>query len=430
MLLLSGDLNSTRDLRHYSDSTSLGRLAEESRRTFLGMDAGVERDRTVSSTFALTPRVGSWLRPRYTRTSSFLLVRDLVSRPVVRALDDTLGAYILPQTYNNTRANELGASVDLARLLRNVLGDSGSRGGLQRMLERVRPVDVSRRVTDQSTFDLAAFEPTLAYQFAVGGFEHFLGQFGEQAIGAGETRQTTISTGADLPFGLSATMSYSQLSTDRYQRSGVGFLQSRAEQREWPVGSLRYTRTFPGGPFTIFALGTAVRQRSGTQVQPSRAGAPPTVNATMSSTVTPDVQLGVRNGPTLTLSYTSLRQRNESPASLQHLGQGDWTGSVNYAIRLPESLSRTRKMLRTSVYALATTAQTCLVAQVGQECQIISDLLRREVRGTVETDLLRSLTGGLGFGYSVNASESLNRRLSQLSLSLDFQLSLFAGDYR
>ena len=56
MLRLSGDLASTRDLRDYPDSTSLGRLVGDSRKQFLGIDVGVERDRTLTTTFGLTPR--------------------------------------------------------------------------------------------------------------------------------------------------------------------------------------------------------------------------------------------------------------------------------------------------------------------------------------------------------------------------------------
>jgi hypothetical protein len=50
MLQLAGDLAITRDLREYSDSTPLGRLANQSRRTLAGLDVGVERDRQLRLT--------------------------------------------------------------------------------------------------------------------------------------------------------------------------------------------------------------------------------------------------------------------------------------------------------------------------------------------------------------------------------------------
>ena len=49
-----------------------------------------------------------------------MLVRNLTSRDPVRAEADTAGAFFLPQTLNNSRANEIGASIDLARLVRGI----------------------------------------------------------------------------------------------------------------------------------------------------------------------------------------------------------------------------------------------------------------------------------------------------------------------
>src|SRR5262249_55047224 len=49
MLSLDGNLSSTRDLRRYDDTTSLGRVAGAARQDFLGMDIGVERDRQFST---------------------------------------------------------------------------------------------------------------------------------------------------------------------------------------------------------------------------------------------------------------------------------------------------------------------------------------------------------------------------------------------
>ena len=56
-----------------------------------------------------------------------MLSRTLFSRDPVRADGDS-GAFILPQTLNNSRTNEIGASVDLARALRLLGGDSSGLG--------------------------------------------------------------------------------------------------------------------------------------------------------------------------------------------------------------------------------------------------------------------------------------------------------------
>ena len=127
---------------------------------------------------------------------------------------------------------------------------------------------------------------------------------------------------------------------------------------------------------------------------------------------------------------TDLKQRNASNGNETRLDQRDLTGSFNYAFRLPRSLSRARKQVRSSLTMLSTTATTCLQQRLLPECTVISDVTRQELRGGLDADLLQTLTGGLQVGYSVNDARHLSRRTSQISIIASFQLSLFAGDYR
>ena len=69
MLSLSGDVTSTRDLRVYSDSTSIGRLAYAEREFFLGIPVGVERDRNIATTLALTRRSRAGSGRAFSRTA-------------------------------------------------------------------------------------------------------------------------------------------------------------------------------------------------------------------------------------------------------------------------------------------------------------------------------------------------------------------------
>ncbi len=330
MLALTGDLTSTRDLRVYPDSTSLGRLAYEERRFLLGVPVGVERDRTLTTSLALTPRLTSWLRPRFTTSSSFLLSRTLDSRPPVQ-VDGDSGAFILPQTLNNSRGREIAVALDLSRVLRGIWGDSS---GVSKAVSRVRPVDFSSRLSRSSTYDLAAFDPNLGFMLGLGGRDRFLNHEGESARGAAETRSATIASGADLPLGFTATISYSLTRTDRFQLVGGGFSETVTRQREWPVGNLRWTRTFGRGPLTLIAAGAGLRRRSGTSTQPSGRGSVAT-SATSSYSLTPDLQASFRNGLALSMSLGTRSQRTENNGNATELDQDDLTGSVNYSFALP-----------------------------------------------------------------------------------------------
>ena len=426
MLNLSGDLSSTRDLRVYPDSTSLGRLAYNERRFFVGVPVGVERDRSLLSVLSLTPVLASWLRPRFLSSSNFVLSRTLSSRDPVRADGDS-GAFILPQTLNNMRFNELGAALDFARGLRLLAGDSSAIG---KAMSRVRPVDMSTRLTRTSTYDLTAFDPSLKYQLGLGGLESFLHQDGTPARGVSESRTATVASGADLPFGVTFTLSHALTRTTRFQQVGQGFAETETSQREWPVGNARWSRTFRGGPFSLLGVGTTFRHRQGSSVQVNQNG-PPALTSIRSSSITPDMQIAFRNGLSVTASLNDLHQSNLSNGNETQLDQQDITGALNYAFRLPRSFSRARRQVRSSVTYFQTSAKTCLLQGNGEgDCVVISDVRRREMRGGLDTDLLQTLTGSLQVGYSLNDARHLSRRTSQISIIASFQLSLFAGDYR
>ena len=426
MLNLNGDLTSTRDLRIYPDSSTIGRVAYNSRRFFLGIPVGVERDRNLSTALALTPTLASWLRPRFLTSSGFILSRTLSTRDPVRVEGDS-GAFILPKTTNNSRANEIGIAVDLGQAFRAASGDSGALG---KLLGRLRPVDLSTRITRTSTFDLTTFEPSLKYMLAIGSLENFLNQEGVAALGASEARTANLATGADLPLGFSFTLSHALTRTSRFQRVGGSFLPTETRQREWPVGNVRWSHTFRGGPLSLLALGTGFRRREGNSVQGNQEGTAGARSAIESSAITPDAQVNFRNGVALTLGYSELDQSSLSNGNNTQLDQNDLSGSLNYAFRLPRSLSRLRKQVRTSLNFTSTDALTCL-EQRGQEgCIVISDVSRYELRGGLDTDLLQTVSAGLQMGYSLNDARHLSRRTSQISILASFQLSLFAGDYR
>jgi len=296
-------------------------------------------------------------------------------------------------------------------------------------MARVRPLDMSTRLTRTSTYDLTAFDPSLKYQLGLGGLESFLQQEGSDARGVSESRTATVSSGADLPYGVTFTISHALTRTTRLQRVGEGFIETETKQREWPVGNVRWSRTFRAGPLTLLAVGTSFRHREGSSVQANRSGAPALTSIT-SSSITPDVQLGLRNGMSVTLGLTDLNQDNLSNGNETRLDQNDITGAFNYGFRLPSSISRARKQVRSSVTYLQTAAKTCLHQGTAADCILISDVRRREVRGGLDSDLLQTLSGGLQVSYSLNDARHLSRRTSQISIIASFQLSLFAGDYR
>jgi len=427
MLSLGADLASTRDLRHYPDSTPLGRVAETARKSFLGLDVGVERDRQLSSTIGVTPRVTRWLRPRFITSSSFVLSRTLTSRNPIREDGDTAGAFILPQTLNNSRSNETGATVEVGLLLSGLVGDSSSFG---RAFRRFRPLDIADRTTRNATYDLAAFDPNLGFQLGLGGLGSFLSHDGVKAIGATEVKSTSLTSGMELPLGISVTLGYARTRTSRFQLSGGRFFVTEALQREWPRGSARVLRPLKKGPIALISLGTSFRTTEGVTTTPTAVGAT-AITATRSRNLTPDATFTFRNGMALAGSYLDFRQSNQGNGRSTEITQQDLNLSLSHSIPLPRSLSRIQRLVRGQVSTTLSENTVCLnQAGIGGGCLVVSDTRRREYRASFDTDLLRTMTGGLQFSYSVNEARHLDRKVSQLILTAAFQLSLFAGDYR
>jgi hypothetical protein len=427
MLTMNADLASTRDLRRYADSTPLGRLAGLSRRSFLGLDAGVERDRSLSSSLQLTPRLSTWLAPRYLMNGNFILSRSLTSRPLVRLGDDSAGAFILPQTLNNAQTRELGASVDLARLARVAFGDSS---GPARALVRFRPLDLSARTVRTSTFDLASFDPGLGYQLALGGLDRFLSQEGSQARSASNQRSRTIASGADLPLGINFTLQYSLTDATNYQVLSGSLIQTETHQREWPVGSVRWSRTFRTGPITLIGLSTTFRHREGTATQPGFPGEPPITSALSSNTLAPDVQLNFRNGLTMGAGLSTAHQSQTDNGSDRVSDQNTFHSQLNYSFRMPAALSRARKQVQSQLLVQTSTSLSCIQREADPECQALSDVRTQEVRASLRTDIVRTLSGSLELGYAINDARHLDRKTQNIYALISFSLSLFAGDYR
>lgn len=424
MLSLAGTWQSTRDLRHYPDSTSLGRLAEQSRRAVLGLDVGVERDRNVTTSVGITPQVASWLRPRLTTGSNFTLSRSLVARNPVRIDGDTAGAYILPQTLNNARTNEMGFTLEPATLMRSAFGDSAA---ITRFLARVRPVDGSWSRTLMSTYDLAAFDPGTGYQLALGGFDRFLAQEGSQAIGAAVIHTARLAGTIDLPVGLTADLTYTSSDADRYQRaSDDRFLVTASTQRDWPDVSLRWARPFRGGPVSLVTLSGNVRRRvSETIVPTTDSSAPPAVVALESVGYRPELLLVFSNGLQVSTTAQFERGRGLNNGNRTERDTDRWDATINWSVPMPFSSRRNRKPLRTSVFASGYDQRECLVRAGSAECLSVAHIRRTELRGSLQTEVVGDLvTGGLTAQYVLNDFRHLDRKTSTLSFSLVLRMPL------
>ncbi|NCW46149.1 MAG: cell surface protein SprA, partial [Gemmatimonadaceae bacterium] len=110
------------DMRDYrgdntvADSIDRGQTAWAERSSLLGANMGLERERSLTSSFNFTPATSSWLRPRVDFTSSYSLYKDPNGRTLLRT-QDTVGAYALPKRLGAAQSLNVGTTLDVARFV-------------------------------------------------------------------------------------------------------------------------------------------------------------------------------------------------------------------------------------------------------------------------------------------------------------------------
>ena len=107
--------------------------------------------------------------------------------------------------------------------------------------------------------------------------------------------------------------------------------------------------------------------------------------------------------------------------------QDKLSGTFSHSFRLPASIARSRKKVRSSLSALASKTLTCLQRLNQDGCTVISDVRRREIRGGLDTDIVSTVSAGLQFGYSLNDLRHLSPRNSQIFLLASFRALLVCG---
>ncbi|MDP9143803.1 MAG: hypothetical protein M3N43_03760, partial [Actinomycetota bacterium] len=337
------------------------------------------------------------------------------------------GAFVLPQSYNNTQDREFGIGLDVHPMLSRVIGDSNP---IARLLRRARPLDASIRERRSSSYDLATFDPDLGYMLAVGGNGEFLSQDGEQAIFFNESHDRRIAGGADLPFGVTFALSWAEVTSRNFSLSTGGYSETVAEQVEWPQGNVRWQRSFQGGFLATVQLGATLRRREGVTTTPSTEGA--ARGKVTSATLGPDLMLAFKNGMSLTVSYQQREDLNENNANRTENTSDILTSSLSHTIRLPASLSSLRRPLRVSIYGRESIVGTCLfqAADPTKGCRTVADIRQRTLSGGFTTEVMPLAEGSLNVQYLRSDLRHVNQLTTQLSIVASLRVQLSTGEIR
>jgi hypothetical protein len=421
ILHFTSSWSSTRDLREYDDSTTLGRVVNAAHQSLFGTDVGVERDRNVTNTFGFAPRISSWLAPQVTVGSNFILSRSLTTRNPVQIVGDTAGAYILPQTLDNSRATEFRVSVDPRVLAQRIFGDSGK---FTKALVRVRPIEFSRRSTITSTYDLATFSPDLSYQLGLGSFDSFLHHQGQDAIGAGKGTTTNVTASVDLPSGFSAQLAYSASTNDQSQRLSTGtFLTTTGTTQSWPQGRFNWSHVFTEGPLLQLAASSGVQRDHSTSLSPFTDGTVSSAAQT-SSRVTPTLTVAFRNNVQFIASGENDQSSTVSDGNVTQTTSLMLNGTVSWSTRLPSFISATRRSITLNVTVSQNNNNSCIQRTSDSTCVPYYDLRRFELQSGFAASLQHAIRTGFQFSYVLNNVVSLGQPTQTITLNVFFSVPL------
>jgi hypothetical protein len=411
---LGVDAVSTRDLRDYGDSTTMGRLIRQQRASLFGSDVGLETQRLVTTAISLTPRVSTWIRPRASVGSSFAFTRDPNARQPARAQGDTAGPFRVPAAFSNARRVETGA--DAATWLGHITG-----------------LDVTYSAQQGSTFSRATDTPNAGYQLAWGGLGALRQVDGLLATSAAQT--TSLSTGgvAVLPLGLRANATY------RLTRGIIWILRAdeqvpiRSRMREWPNGAISWSfspRQLVGRLLSNVNARVGYRRAESINEQPT-FGVPGSVavNSTIEKAFTPSASVTWAGGVFTSFDLNRTTSDRLSAGNLFRSVREAHNGTVTFSFR-PPTKGRWRSNIRTTAgYSVA--ANTTCLRRAGQTtCVPYVDSRQTQAQLTMDTDLPNNMSAGLQMAYVLNEERQTNRKIAQFVLTAFVQLSTSVGQLR
>ncbi|MDQ6718503.1 MAG: cell surface protein SprA [Gemmatimonadota bacterium] len=208
------DISSVRDFRNYGNESTLGIVTTSERDRVFGATTGLERERAMQAGINISPPITSWFRPRLDFGTTYNMLRDPNTLSFLRA-PDSVGTYHLPRRLGNAQTMTAGLTVDLPRAVRQYF-DSGS--VLRHVLLGLDPVDVNLNRSLISVYDGTPTQPSLGYQFALGGIGNFRSLGSDLATSAGIVTQLSLNHSVRLPFGINLANRYQRINTRNWTR--------------------------------------------------------------------------------------------------------------------------------------------------------------------------------------------------------------------
>ena len=437
------------DLRDYRgggtvpDSTDRAQAAWAERSSLLGANVGLERERSLTSTFNFSPATSAWLRPRFDFTSSFSLVKDPNGRALLRERDTT-GAFLLPKRLGAAQSFNLGTTLDVARF---VTGRTRERTWLRRMGGLIAPLDLQWQQSLTSNYDNTAYIPGFGFQFGLGGVDVFRGLSTQLASTAGRLRRGTLAGALNLPFSLTLQSRVEQGNTETWTRRTLDGFQAviTSDQVVRPDVTLRWSwrpvrlrkiiaLVNVNGRYLLSEQETTIPNETGGLADRSRTIA-------RSQPLSTSITWAVLGNLATSASVDRQRREDLRPGAVINGDTRRLSFDVSRSFPLPKSWNTRTGQMRTSVSyqseetssivtGTSVTSQFLVASLLPNQPAVLTNNGRRAFNLNANTDLSDLVSFTVTGSQILNFDRNFNRRTSNLIFSAVMQLRFFAGELR
>ena len=423
------DASTVNDLRSYGGSSPSAVAARRERGGLLGLDLGLERERSMTTSLTVAPAWRAWVRPRASLGSTYAMVRDPNNRSVI--LDSAVADQPVPslaRRTGNTQFVTVATTIDPAAA---ALARWGEASRWTRLVRIIQPADLSVTRNQLAAYDGIPLAPGPAFQFGVGGIDAFRRIGGIFAANAGASTDAVLTGAIALPGGLSLT--------HRSQRTASRHWNRRSADRATPIdGDLRVlpdlALRWNGSPIALqrlfSSLGFSARALVSTQrwTMPRDLESTPEVRTAEQQSF-PVSATAVTAWGDLTFSGTwALSRRVDSlPGSLTRGRASDFVADVSRSVGLPRRWGIAAPMrARASYQSTLAESDVSNVAVFAQRSRL-TDNGRRTVNLNLDTDVSETTTFSLQAARVLTFDRNFDRRISQTLVSAVFQMQFFAG---
>ncbi len=433
--------SSTRDLKDYGDSTTIGVLTQQASRRLGGIGIGFESARTLAAHFTWTPNLFAWLRPRLNVTTNSGLMRNPNGGLPERSVGDSAGAFRIPTNFANGRTTDLGGTLDLSRALRALLGDSSR---LLPWLDRFTPLDFATRSDLRSQFYRAGFDPSLGYQLGFGGVDAFRSSHGRAAVSASHFTNTRLASGLRFPLGFSLTGAYTRGLQQTWFARGEGQSETDQTTTTWPDvrGQWQWAPRshLIQQVLTSVTASVGLRRATATSAQPplslGLAGGGGTelvggvFSAQKSQSVPVSVSLSWAPRISTDFSYTSSNSTSDQTGNVMSNATHDLSANLTFVFRVPPEIIPLKSDVRTAFRYASTTNTGCLYLAGAAACLPIINSGRQQYNVSMDTDLPPNVSAGLAVGYTLTTDEIVDRKFGQFTFTVSVNVTFQAGQPR